>query len=292
MNTPTNKTSIMSEQEGSWLAGDDNATSATSGSRPYPNGLQVAVMWVIPSLMVAFNVPVFVVAPRMKSSRPCVAKMGYGMLSLATTDFSLGILLLIKIAYMSHIDFTLDESNPMCTVIGYGKTVVSVVSILTLTFLSVDRLLMLAAPLRYGRYLTRRRVKLIHAAIWLFVTAALAGTVAAGAGRIRYYENSFGCIPDWSESLVRSILTLVLIHVLPALVISACFVGVFHIARRTGARNRRLKGGGSAIHRGKTGDSRRLRDLRIFRSLAIMTFGRFGNCCKQWCITFAIFVIN
>lgn len=242
--------------------------------RPLPNTLQLVIMWTSPALMILLNILVFVVAPRMKSIRPCT---GYGMISLALADFCLGLVHFTRLSFNTYTNYQLEENHPICIIDGYGQALFASISIATLTFLNLDRLLTITLPLRYPRHLSPTRIKLVHLIIWVFMICLLAPTTTGATGTdIKYYKHAFMCVPDWAGSLPFNLLILILVEIIPTFVILACFVGIFMTARKKNKALRnnndvQVHGGGS---RENLVDSQWKRDIRIFRTLAIMTFGK------------------
>ena len=248
-----------------------------SSDRPYPHVGQIAMMWTLPFLMIFLNILVFVVTPKMKAIRPCT---GYGMMSLGAADFCLGIVHIIRMSYNTYSDYQLKASDPVCILDGYGQALFASISISTLTFMNIDRLLTIAFPLHYQRHLSKFRVLAVHGGIWVVMICLLAPTTTGITGtRIKYYDHAFMCVPDWAGSLPFNLVILILVEVIPTGVILLCFIGIFYFAR-TKSQELKSKGSGVQVHHGgaKTEDSQWKRDMRIFRTLAIMTFGRCINC--------------
>ena len=249
-------------------------TNWTLPETPYPSVPQIIIMWVLPLAMVFLNILVFIVVPRMKTIRPCT---GFGMISLAAADFSLGIVHLIRLSFNSYSHFHLEESHPICIIDGFGQALFASVSIATLTYMNMDRLLTVAFPLKYPRYLTATKVHCAHACIWGFMICLLAPTITGITGtKMKYYEHAFMCVPDWGGGLSYNLVVFTLVEIIPTSVIMVCFIGVFYFARH---RNPKLTDTRCArIHDGRQAgaDSAEWkRDMRIFRTLALMTFGEF-----------------
>ena len=228
----------------------------------YPHPAQVVLNWTIILLILSLNVLVFVVAPRMRTIKPGTT---YGVLSLAITDFCLGITRLITITYNTYTGYKVYDQHPVCLVAGYGQTFFAAVSIITLTFMNIDRLLTFAYPLHYQ--LTKKKTVVILGGIWFItlalLTPAMSGTLEMG---IMYNRNSFLCLLSWADDLPYKLVLLVLFMIIPTILVVICFCGSFHLARSS-HKNMVENSNNSSK------SSQWQRDHRLFKMLSIMTAG-------------------
>ena len=240
-----------------------NETSNTNVTlNPYPNGLEGFIMWTIPILIVLLNTVVFIIVPRIKKLQPGTR---FGMLSLAASDFCMGTFLLINHVYMAaYTHYQVDKTQPLCVAIGIGISISYGTSMMALAFLGVDRLLKMVVPLRYPRIMTTRNTRIIIVIIWIVISGIMfLNFRSESASQIHYYEHVFLCNNNWVGDLTYNLVFAFFTQVLPTFTCLASFIGIFCIATR-----RKMLPAQASSTQFK-------RDLRIFRTLAIMTLGEF-----------------
>ena len=238
-----------------------NMTSNTTVTlNPYPNGIECFIMWTIPILIVLLNTVVFIIVPRMKTIQPGTRM---GMLSLATSDFCMGTFLLINHVYMAaYTHYQVDTTQPLCVTIGIGVSISYGTSMMTLAFLGVDRLLKMGFPLRYPRIMTTRNTRIIIVIIWIIISGLMCLNFRSeSASQIHYYEHVFLCNNNWVGDLTYNIVFAFFTQAVPTFTCMASFIVIFCIATRR------------KMLQTQASSSQFNRDLRIFRTLAIMTLG-------------------
>ena len=113
------------------------------------------------------NVLIFVALPKVSSLHP-PSKLLFGC--LASTDFSVGLIshpLFVTFIFAPEHSKLCYYSTILANTIGF---IFSGVSLLTITAISVDRLLALMLRLRYRQVVTLRRVWFLVVFVWLFST--------------------------------------------------------------------------------------------------------------------------
>ena len=253
----------IAEMIGDNLTVDPNRTSNTTVTpNPHPNGFQLFIIWIIPVLIVLLNTVVFIIVPRIKTLQPGTR---IGMLSLAASDFCMGTFLIVNHIYISGFaHYETDKSQPFCVLVGIAISISFGTSMMALAFLGIDRLIKMVVPLYYPRIMTTRNTRIIFAIIWtLIIVQMLMNFRDTSAIQSHYYEHVFVCINGWVGDSVYNLSFAFFTQVLPTFTCMASFIGIFCIATR---RKMRPREDSSAQFK---------RDLRIFKTLAIMTLGEF-----------------
>ena len=131
-----------------------------------PPGWQTGVMLLIILLIIVLNSTVFIVVPQTASLRNAT---GYAMLCLAIADTSLGLFSLSRFILTASFGFNnLYKMERFCDVEGFFVPLLTGVSIVTLTFLSVDKCIKLSHPLQYHKVVTKRRCIICLLGIWIY----------------------------------------------------------------------------------------------------------------------------
>ena len=142
------------------------------------------------------------------------------LLNLAISDFLQCFLLLpfLFVAAFSE-EFIFGNSDytrcQVCQMVGSLATVSSLISVHTLCWLSVDRLIFVKFPLHYDRYVTTPRVIIIVVLAWI-VSLAVAFIPLSGFGEIRYFYTISTCSLRFDGQL-DNILYAAIIVIFPAL---------------------------------------------------------------------------
>ena len=256
-----------------------NETNATINNRnltdyrPYPAASQILVMWTLPVLILSLNTMVFIVSPRMKCRQQYTS---YGMISLALADFNIGLIHLIRTSYNTHTGYMMQSSHPICIMDAYGQAILTAISIGTLTFLNFDRFLTMALPFKYPYpgFMTKCRVLTIHVTIWTFGLIQLVPTLTGLTGtKVKYYENAFICVPSWAGSIVYNSIVIAIIVGIPGIFNTIAFIGIFILARRNKMKlGDKYEAGTHSAKQSKNKENFK-KDLKVFRTLAYMTFG-------------------
>ena len=128
-----------------------------------PSAVNIFFMWFLTILVIAMNIPVFIITPQMRDSSEATKII---MISLAITDSSLGIQFVIRLCYYTITGNYYFEEDYMCSIDGIVNSVFCGVSITTIVYLCIDRVITMKFPLHYLIYFTRKRVICINIGIW------------------------------------------------------------------------------------------------------------------------------
>lgn len=141
--------------------------------------------------------------------------------NLSITDllFSLAVVPVMTFAWSKNKSTI---SSSLCSVIGFEGQLLSLVSIYTLAFVSVERFLATNYPLRHRSIFTRKVVKIGLLFIWIFST--LVCVVSFITERFVYIEKFYHCMLDWENSKEFALVLFGLAYVFPLLSLLCCNV--------------------------------------------------------------------
>ena len=108
--------------------------------------------WTLNVCIICFNITVFLVVPRVSSLQNSTGK---AMLSLASTDTCMGIWALARVIFQTIDGYlSLQDSLFLCKMDAFFMAWLASISIVTLTFINIDKLCTLSYPLRYPLVMT------------------------------------------------------------------------------------------------------------------------------------------
>ena len=141
------------------------------------------------------------------------------ILNLSITDLLFSLLVIPSNA---STWFTERSNSPtlLCSFIGVSGELLSLVSIYSLVFISLERFLATSYPLKHRSKFTKTTVKIVISVIWLFSTIVCCCTIITG--RYIYMENFFHCVLDWGSSKVMTLVLTQIYFTLPLLLL-VCF---------------------------------------------------------------------
>lgn len=141
------------------------------------------------------------------------------ILNLSITNFLFSLLVIPTNASTWFTERS-NSPTPLCSFIGVSGELLSLVSIYSLVFISLERFLATSYPLNHRSKFTKTTVKIVISVIWLFSTIACCCTIITG--RYIYMENFFHCILDWGDSKVMTLVLTQFFFTLPLLLL-VCF---------------------------------------------------------------------
>lgn len=196
-----------------------------------PNTGELMYMWTITVFMVTFNIPVFLIIPKVKSL-PDTSRIV--MLSLAVTDISLGFTLVFRFSYYEYIhDYYVNISDWRCYFDGFASVTFAGASVFHLSFVLLDRLILVSKPLHYSQLMTKSTIYAICISLWLFsILFGLILVFEVGDARVKFFENAFYCAFDPHESVIYTSMLLLFYTVFPSFIIAASFIGLFRAAHK------------------------------------------------------------
>ncbi|RUS77959.1 hypothetical protein EGW08_014268, partial [Elysia chlorotica] len=163
--------------------------------------------------------------------------------NLAVGDFLMGVYLIIiagtdwyyRGVYMLHEQAW--RGSHLCHLAGFVSTFSSELSVLTLTIITLDRLICIIFPLRFARLSVRNAVRVI-CAVWLIVFLI---SVVPLSG-MDYFQNFYGrsgvCLalhvtpaqpPGWEYSVG----VFLVLNLLSFLIIAFSYIWMFFVAKKT-----------------------------------------------------------
>ena len=144
------------------------------------------------------------------------------ILNLSLTDLLFSLTAAPTTVYMWSKDHV-KESNGLCIFIGVDAEFLSVVSIYTLVFVSIERFLATNYPLKHRSVFTKKTVKIGLLVIWIFSAVLCAFTFIA-VKKYVYIENFYHCMIDWESVKEVSFVMLLFAIILPFLTLVSCNV--------------------------------------------------------------------
>lgn len=161
----------------------------------------------------------------------------YAIVSLAITDVLMVYVMVLHASTVVKGEWTLGVT--MCDVTSTIGLTLNLVSLVHLTYISLDRYLAIVKPFRYQVWITKRRVMVIMATLW-FSTCLILNLPWAD---FKYRSNVFGCIKNVKRGSFRlSTLVILLAFVsLPTAFILFTHVSTFRIARTHAVQLQKLE---------------------------------------------------
>ncbi|XP_035660793.1 probable G-protein coupled receptor No9 [Branchiostoma floridae] len=138
----------------------------------------------------------------------------------------------------------LKDSTVLCMINGLTSAIFPLLTTLLLTLISIDRYLAICKP--HAAALSRRRLKITLAVIWLFsVLVGLPPLV--GWSKYEYHQGTFHCSPDWTVLSYR--LTCIFLGLaVPSLAIFYCYTAIFKFVRRNHRKLKAWRDRGTEAH--------------------------------------------
>ena len=185
-------------------------------------------MWLLTVMVVLMNIPVFVVTPRLKDTSEATK---ITMISLAVTDITLGIEYTLRLCYFTARGRFYFEEDYLCHIDGLVQAMLGAISINTIVYLCIDRVITIKYPLYYPIYFTKKVVISIQIGIWLFATSSLfIGHFIFGM-EIGMVEYAGFCTFIPQKSLATLIATVACFGV-PVLVLLTCAIVLYHVVHQ------------------------------------------------------------
>ena len=183
---------------------EDVPNSTVSSSVPDPRStlsvvVQASSLAAIDAVAVFGNVLILLAVSRTACLQ---TKTNVFIANLAVADLLLA-LLAMPFTLVACITYEWPLSDVMCSLLGVFNSLFCEASILTLTFVSLERFVAISYPLQYHSFMTDSRVKGIIVFIW--VQALLCATSTFLFSKFRYLRFEFMCTVDWSYSPAYSV---------------------------------------------------------------------------------------
>ncbi|CAH1773989.1 unnamed protein product [Owenia fusiformis] len=152
--------------------------------------------------------------------------------SLAIADLLL-VLLCIPTKFTKHVTFVWHFGAVMCKLVHYFQNVSVICSVLTLTFMSVERYYAIRHPMKAKYMCTVQRSRRVIIGIW-FLAFVLAFPILIGrVHKIMIGENRTGywCVKEWSAPIygqLYELYMLITIFIIPLGIMSFAYFGICH----------------------------------------------------------------
>ena len=182
-------------------------------------------MWLLTILVIVMNIPVFIVTRKLQETSEATK---IAMFSLATSDVVIGIQAVFRLSYFAIIGQYSFDIDILCSIDGILHTVLSGVSILTLVFLCIDRVITIKFPLRYPIYFTKKKVTLFLVSIWLFIPLLFSMAHWVFGKEIVMVRDAHYCVFAPVNKSVLALIILALGYILPVCIIFTCAVILYH----------------------------------------------------------------
>ncbi len=232
-----------------WMKGFDGTTEIlvpTNGSKwvTYradvvqngidPPGWELFIMYCVGMITIIFNFPVFFVVPRLKHLK---ASMRFTMINLALTDSLLGLESLSRLIYFGvNKSYFVEDQSALCIWDGVINNLLASVSILSLSGISLDKMLTIRYPIRYSIFMTQRKTVFVLALIWLLCFAIYIPCVN-DLQHILFNQNAYICLAP-AIGLAHGIIILIIVQIVPTITILVSFITIWWTIR-TSQRSRR-----------------------------------------------------
>ncbi|XP_022914661.2 orexin/Hypocretin receptor type 1-like [Onthophagus taurus] len=165
----------------------------------------------------------------------------YFITNLAVADFMV-LLFCLPPSLVWDVTMTWFFGVVMCKIVLYLQTVSVTVSVLTLTFISIDRWYAICYPLKFKSTTSRAKTAIIM--IWmlalLFDIPELIAYETAGSEELKIDTIYFTqCAPNWSEGTETTwnIVKLVLLYLIPLLFMTVTYCQIVQVLWRSGTVN-------------------------------------------------------
>lgn len=149
------------------------------------------------------------------------------VLNLAIADLFLAVFAM-PFTLVSSIKYEWIFGNPMCQIVGVLNSVFCEASIMTLTFVSLERFIAIVYPLKYEALITSKRVKFVIAFIWL--QAALCASSTFVFAKFTFLKFESICTVDWAHNIPYTLAFAIVFLYLPFLVTAVLYCVILQTA--------------------------------------------------------------
>lgn len=149
------------------------------------------------------------------------------VLNLAIADLFLAVFAM-PFTLVSSIKYEWIFGNAMCQILGVLNSVFCEASIMTLTFVSLERFIAIVYPLKYEALITPKRVKFVIAFIWL--QALLCASSTFIFAKFTYLKFEFICTVDWAHSIAYTLAFTIVFLYVPFLVTAVLYCVILQTA--------------------------------------------------------------
>ncbi len=239
-------------------------TDSIGYSHGHPGTWQLSIMWILGICIIAANIPVFVVLPRLSRLQ---RSMCYTMYCLAITDLLLGIESVVHLIFLAVTE-SYTVCGSMCHWNCFVNSVLDSTSIIALSCISLDKCLTLRYPLHYKVFMTRTKIVLILSSIWaamslLYMPLLFGESMNVG---VKLYTGAFLASFNFTRNWTYTTIVMICVQALPSAVIVTSFLLICQTIRQQKRKHLTLKCG-------QERQSERNSDIKIIRTLFVMSSG-------------------
>lgn len=137
------------------------------------------------------------------------------VLNLAIADLFLAVFAM-PFTLVSSIKYEWIFGKAMCQIVGVLNSVFCEASIMTLTFVSLERFIAIVYPLKYETLITPKRVKFVIGYIWL--QAALCASSTFIFAKFTFLKFESICTVDWGRNIAYTLVFAIVFLYVPFLV--------------------------------------------------------------------------
>ncbi len=238
-----------------------------NGTEPFvdPTAGQKAIMFMVALTILLVNIPVFIIVPHQVPSLK--RSMRYTMISLALTDSALGLQALFRLIHQELYSYDLNYYSILCHFDGIFNNFLASISILSLSWLSLDKLLIVKYPLHHKDFMSKRKILLILVLIWSTILILYMPSIVLGSGQ--FDEYAFLCIGNAYGNL-HGIVIVTLVHIIPSTTIFVCFIKIWLIVRKSQQFRRK-----NSMSWSNHAEQTQKENTRMIVTLVIMSIGYY-----------------
>lgn len=149
------------------------------------------------------------------------------VLNLAIADLFLAVFAM-PFTLVSSIKYEWIFGNAMCHILGVLNSVFCEASIMTLTFVSLERFIAIVYPLKYETLITPKRVKFVIGYIWLQAVFCASSTFVFS--KFTFLEFESICTVDWGRNIAYTLIFAIVFLYVPFLVTAVLYCVILQTA--------------------------------------------------------------
>ena len=142
------------------------------------------------------------------------------VLNLAIADLFLAVFAM-PFTLVSSIKYEWIFGNAMCQIVGVLNSLFCEASIMTLTFVSLERFTAIVYPLKYETLITPKRVKIVIGYIWLQAVLCACSTFVFAKFTFLKFESI--CTVDWGRNVAYTLVFVIVFLYVPFLVTAVLY---------------------------------------------------------------------
>lgn len=149
------------------------------------------------------------------------------VLNLTIADLFLAVFAM-PFTLVSSIKYEWIFGNAMCHILGVLNSVFCEASIMTLTFVSLERFIAIVYPLKYETLITPKRVKFVIGYIWLQAVFCASSTFVFSKFTFLQFESI--CTVDWGRNIAYTLIFAIVFLYVPFLVTAVLYCVILQTA--------------------------------------------------------------